>query len=66
MLAGIRNILIIVNRGQLYQFKKILPEKNNLGLKIQYAEQAKPGGLRRPLLLEKFYWKRQCLSDTWR
>ena len=27
MLAGIRNILIIVNRGQLYQFKKILPEK---------------------------------------
>ena len=30
MLAGIKNILIIVNTGQLYQFKKILPEKNNL------------------------------------
>ena len=45
MLAGIRNILIIVNRGQLNQFKKILPEKNNLGIKIQYKEQLKPEGL---------------------
>ena len=34
MLAGIKDILIIVNKGQLNQFKKILPEKNNLGLKI--------------------------------
>ena len=41
MLAGIKNILIIVNKGQLSQFK-ILPEKNNLGIKIQYREQIKP------------------------
>ena len=39
MLAGIKNILIIVNQGQLNQFRKILPEKNNLGIKIQYLEQ---------------------------
>ena len=45
MLAGIRNILIIVNKGQLSQFKKILPIKNNLGIKIQYKEQNEPGGL---------------------
>ena len=45
MLAGIKNILIIVNKGQLIQFKKILPEKNNLGISIQYKEQLKPGGL---------------------
>ena len=44
MLAGIKNILIIVNQGQLNQFRKILPEKNNLGVKIQYLEQ-KPRGL---------------------
>ena len=44
MLAGIKNILIIVNKGQLNQFRKILPEKNNLGLKIEYKEQLKPGG----------------------
>ena len=45
MLAGIKNILIIVNKGQLNQFKKILPEKNNLGITVQYKEQSKPGGL---------------------
>ena len=27
MLAGIKNILIIVNKGQLNQFRKILPKK---------------------------------------
>ena len=45
MLAGIKNILIIVNKGQLSQFKKILPEKNNLGISIRYKEQLKPSGL---------------------
>ena len=45
MLAGIKKILIIVNKGQLSQFKKILPEKNNLGISIQYKEQLRPGGL---------------------
>ena len=39
MLAGIKDILIIVNKGQLNQFRKVLPEKNNLGIKIKYVEQ---------------------------
>ena len=45
MLAKIRDILIIVNKGQLNQFKKILPNGNNLGIKISYAEQKYPKGL---------------------
>merc|ERR1712127_329613 len=45
MLAGIKKILIIVNKGQVSQFKKILPENNNLGIKISYIEQSKPSGL---------------------
>ena len=45
MLAGIKDILIIVNKGQLGQFKKILPNENNLGIKITYAEQKYPKGL---------------------
>ena len=58
MLAGIKNILIIVNKGQLNQFKKILPEKNNLGIKIRYAEQTKPRGLPDAFILgEKFIKK---------
>ena len=51
MLAGIKNILIIVNKGQLNQFKKILPTKNNLGIKISYKEQNHPGGLPEAFLI---------------
>ena len=55
MLAGIKDILIIVNKVQLNQFKKILPEKNNFGIKIQYKEQSKPRGLPEAFLIgEKF------------
>jgi len=45
MLAKIKDILIIVNKGQVEQFMKVLPNGNNLGIKITYAEQAKPKGL---------------------
>ena len=55
MLAGIKKILIIVNKGQLNQFRKILPEKNNLGISIEYKEQLKPGGLPQAFTIgEKF------------
>ncbi len=55
MLAKIRDILIIVNKGQLDQYKKILPNGNNLGLKIEYKEQDKPRGLPDAFILgEKF------------
>ena len=45
MLAKIRDILIVVNKGQLSQYKKILPDGKNLGIKISYVEQDKPRGL---------------------
>jgi glucose-1-phosphate thymidylyltransferase len=45
MLAKIKDILIIVNKGQVNQFKKVLPNGDNLGIKITYAEQEKPKGL---------------------
>ena len=45
MLAKIKDILIIVNKGEVEQFKKVLPNGNNLGVKITYAEQVKPRGL---------------------
>ena len=53
MLSGIRNILIIVNKGQVGQFKKILPSENNLGIKITYAEQKYPKGLPDAFVLGK-------------
>ena len=58
MLANIRDILIIVNKGQLNQYKKILPDGKNLGIKITYKEQAYPRGLPEAFILgEKFISK---------
>ena len=55
MLAKIRDILIIVNKGQLNQYKKILPNGNRLGIKISYKEQSSPKGLPDAFLIgEKF------------
>tara|TARA_Y100001936_G_C15920541_1_gene583784 strand:+ start:54 stop:920 length:867 start_codon:yes stop_codon:yes gene_type:complete len=58
MLAKIRDILIVVNKGQLDQYKKILPDGKNLGIKITYVEQDKPRGLPDAFILgEKFIGK---------
>ena len=55
MLAKIKDILIIVNKGQLNQYKKLLPDGKNLGININYKEQNYPKGLPDAFLLgEKF------------
>ncbi len=55
MLAGIRDILIIVNKGQVGQFKKVLKNGENFGIKIQYKEQKNPNGLPEAFIIgEKF------------
>ena len=58
MLAKIKDILIVVNKGQLGQYKKIIPNGDNLGIKINYIEQDKPRGLPDAFILgEKFIGK---------
>jgi len=58
MLAKIKDILIIVNKGQLSQYKKLLPNGDNLGIKITYKEQEKPRGLPDAFIIgEKFIGK---------
>jgi glucose-1-phosphate thymidylyltransferase len=58
MLAKIKEILIIVNEGQLEQYKKIIPNGNNLGIKIVYKEQPTPKGLPDAFILgEEFIGK---------
>tara|TARA_B100000963_G_C22579487_1_gene650127 strand:- start:606 stop:1472 length:867 start_codon:yes stop_codon:yes gene_type:complete len=55
MLSKIKDILIVVNKGQLNQYKKILPNGRNLGIKITYIEQSTPRGLPDAFLLgERF------------
>ena len=59
MLSKIKDILIIVNKGQLDQYKKIIPNGKNLGIKITYAEQESPKGLPDAFILgEKFIDKK--------
>ena len=58
MLSGIKDILIIVNKGQINQFKKVLKNGENFGVNIQYKEQLKPNGLPEAFILgEKFIQK---------
>tara|TARA_B100000965_G_scaffold104313_1_gene85894 strand:- start:1251 stop:2114 length:864 start_codon:yes stop_codon:yes gene_type:complete len=58
MLSKIKDILIIVNKGQLNQYKKILPDGKKLGIKITYKEQSSPKGLPDAFILgEKFIGK---------
>ena len=55
MLAGIKEILIIVNKGQVSQFRKVLKNGEHLGIKIQYKEQSQPNGLPEAFIIgEKF------------
>ena len=55
MLAKIKDVLIIVNKGQLNQYKKILPDGKRLGMNISFKEQVYPKGLPDAFLLgEKF------------
>ncbi len=58
MLSKIKDILIIVNKGQLKQYKKLLPDGKKLGIKISYLEQSKPRGLPDAFVIgEKFIGK---------
>jgi len=58
MLAKIKDILIIVNKGQLNQFRKLLPNGENLGINLTYAEQSRPKGLPDAFIVgEKFIGK---------
>ena len=58
MLAKIKDILIVVNKDQLDQYKSVLPDGKNLGIKLTYIEQNKPKGLPDAFILgEKFIGK---------
>ena len=59
MLAGIKDILIITNPNEDINFKKILGNGSNFGIKIQYLAQQKPNGLPEAFIIgEKFINKK--------
>ena len=62
MLAKIKNVLIIVNKGQLDQYKKLIPDGKRLGMKIDYVEQDKPIGLPDAFILGKNFIKNDSVA----
>ena len=58
MLANIREVLMIVNSGQIENFKSLLGNGSRYGIKIEYKIQKKPRGLSDAFILgEKFIGK---------
>lgn len=62
MLAKIKDILIIVNKGQLEQYKKIIPNGKRFGVKISFLEQDKPRGLPDAFILGKNFIKKDSVA----
>jgi glucose-1-phosphate thymidylyltransferase len=62
MLAGIKEILIITNKGETNLFKKILGNGENLGIKIFYKEQKKPNGLPEAFIIGEKFIKNQSVA----
>ena len=62
MLSKIREVLIIVNKGQLDQYKKIIPDGKNLGMKISYKEQEKPNGLPEAFIIGENFIKKDNVA----
>ena len=55
MLANIRNILMIVNPGQIENFKSLLGDGSRYGIEIVYKVQDKPRGLPDAFILGKTF-----------
>ena len=53
MLAGIKEILIITTPSDLDQFKNLLGDGSNFGVRFNFAAQAKPAGLAEAFIIGK-------------
>jgi glucose-1-phosphate thymidylyltransferase len=62
MLCKIRDILIIVNKGEVNIYKKILSDGKNLGIRIRYKEQDKPRGLPDAFILGEDFIKKSKIA----
>ena len=53
LLAGIKDILIISTKEDLPKFNKLLGDGSNLGIKISYEFQLRPGGIAESFIIGK-------------
>ncbi|MBF0354205.1 MAG: glucose-1-phosphate thymidylyltransferase RfbA [Alphaproteobacteria bacterium] len=62
MLAGIREILLITTPDSIERFRQLLGDGASLGLRISYAEQAKPNGLAEAFLIGRDFIADQSVA----
>ena len=62
MLANIKNILIITNPNEIINFKKLLGDGKNFGIKITYKAQTKPRGISDAFIIGKKFIKKDNIA----
>ena len=62
MLTGVRDVLIITNPNEDINFKKILGDGSNFGVKIQYLTQQKPNGLPEAFIIGEKFINKQSVA----
>jgi glucose-1-phosphate thymidylyltransferase len=62
MLSNIKDILIIVNKGEINNFKKLLGHGENFGIKISYLEQIKPTGIPEAFIIGKKFINKENVA----
>jgi glucose-1-phosphate thymidylyltransferase len=53
MIAGIRDILVVSTPDDLPQFRRLLRDGDQWGIKLSYAEQARPEGIAQAILIAR-------------
>jgi len=62
MLAGIREILLISTTEDLPKFQRLLGDGSSVGLRIEYAAQAKPEGIAQAFLIAEKFINGSCCA----
>ena len=62
MLCGIKEYIFIINQGQEQNFRKVLGNPDDLGIKVEFVVQKKPKGLPDAFLITKELFKNQSIA----
>jgi glucose-1-phosphate thymidylyltransferase len=62
MLSGVREFIFIINKNQENDFRKVLGNEKDLGIKVKFIVQEKPKGLPEAFILAEEFIKNQSIA----